>query len=46
MQAKKVVPMHYATFPPLIGTPEQLRELIKDLGTEVIVLKPGETGNQ
>ena len=46
MQAKKVVPMHYATFPPLIGTPEQLRELTKDLGTEVIVLKPGETGSQ
>ena len=46
MQAKRVVPMHYATFPPLIGTPEELRQLTKDLGTEVIALRPGETGKQ
>ena len=35
--------MHYATFPVLTGTPEELRELIKGLGIEVIALKPGET---
>ena len=46
LSAKKVVPMHFGTFPPLVGTPEQLRELTKDLGTEVIALKPGETGSQ
>jgi len=46
MNAKKVVPMHYGTFPPLVGTPEQLRELTKDLGTQVLALKPGETGGQ
>ena len=46
MNAKRVVPMHYATFPPLIGRPEELRELTKDIGTEVIALKPGETGSQ
>ena len=46
MQAKRVVPMHYATFPPLVGTPEELRQLTKDLGTEVIALRPGETGKQ
>jgi len=38
--------MHYATFPPLIGRPEELRELTKDIGTEVLALKPGETGSQ
>ncbi len=43
MNAKKVIPMHYATFPPLKGTPQELRELISDLGTEVIELSPGES---
>lgn len=42
MNAKKVVPMHFATFPLLKGTPEELRELTKDVGTEVIVMKPGD----
>ena len=46
MNAKKVVPMHYGTFPPLIGTPEQLKALTKELGTEVIVLRPGESRSQ
>lgn len=41
--AKKVIPMHFGTFPPLTGTPAQLRELTRDLGTEVIEMKPGET---
>lgn len=40
----KVVPMHFATFPPLTGTPEKLREMAADVaGLEVIALKPGET---
>ena len=44
LKVKKVIPMHFGTFPPLTGTPEQLRELIKDLpGTEVWVLEPGNT---
>jgi len=43
MDAKKVVPMHYATFPPLKGRPEELRELTRDLGTKVIELSPGES---
>ncbi len=41
---KHVVPMHYATFPVLTGTPEQLRALTKDVaGLEIHALKPGET---
>ena len=43
MNAKKVVPMHYATFPLLRGTPEELRELTRDIGTQVLAIAPGET---
>ncbi|OFV94073.1 MAG: metal-dependent hydrolase [Acidobacteria bacterium RIFCSPLOWO2_12_FULL_54_10] len=43
MGAKKVVPMHYGTFPPLVGTPEELRQLTRDMGTEIIAIRPGET---
>jgi L-ascorbate metabolism protein UlaG (beta-lactamase superfamily) len=46
MNAKKVIPMHYATFPPLVGRPSQLAELVKDIGTQVLDLKPGETALQ
>ncbi len=42
LKAKKVVPMHFGTFPALTGTPAQLAERIKDLpGTEVWPLEPG-----
>lgn len=37
---KKVVPMHFGTFPPLVGRPEDLRKLVPP-GVEVIDLKPG-----
>jgi L-ascorbate metabolism protein UlaG (beta-lactamase superfamily) len=41
---KAVIPMHYATFPILTGTPERLRELTRDIpGLEIIALKPGES---
>ncbi len=43
MNARQVVPMHYGTFPPLTGTPEELKRLTADLGTEVLAMKPGET---
>lgn len=39
---KKVVPMHYGTFPPLTGTPEDLQDRVKGFGAEVIKLAPGE----
>jgi len=44
LNPKYMIPMHYGTFPPLIGTPDQLKTLTKDL-TEmnIIALKPGET---
>lgn len=43
MNAKVVIPMHYATFPVLTGTPERLRELTGDIeGLRIIALKPGQ----
>jgi L-ascorbate metabolism protein UlaG (beta-lactamase superfamily) len=46
LRPNKVLPMHYGTFPPLVGTPEQLRELLgKQAETndiEVVAPKPGE----
>jgi L-ascorbate metabolism protein UlaG (beta-lactamase superfamily) len=41
---KHVVPMHYATFPVLTGTPEDLKRETKDIaGLEIHALKPGES---
>jgi L-ascorbate metabolism protein UlaG (beta-lactamase superfamily) len=37
-----VVPMHYATFPELSGTPARLRELLAPSSVKVIELAPGE----
>ncbi len=42
LKPKKVVPMHFGTFPPLTGRPAELAELIKDVkGAEVWELEPG-----
>lgn len=46
LKPKKVLPMHYGTFPPLTGTPEALREELAKLGLsdiEVLSPQPGET---
>jgi len=43
MNPQFVIPMHYATFPVLTGTPEQFIEATRDYGVEVIVMKPGES---
>jgi L-ascorbate metabolism protein UlaG (beta-lactamase superfamily) len=41
---KHIIPMHYATFPMLTGTPEGLRAETKDIaGLEIHALKPGES---
>jgi L-ascorbate metabolism protein UlaG (beta-lactamase superfamily) len=42
LNARKVIPLHFGTFPPLTGRPEQLAELIRDVpDTEVWTLQPG-----
>ncbi len=40
---KAVVPIHYATFPELTGTPEELRHYCRPKGIDVIELRAGET---
>jgi L-ascorbate metabolism protein UlaG (beta-lactamase superfamily) len=43
---KHVIPMHYATFPALTGTPAALRQALQALGlneVEVVEMKPGQT---
>jgi L-ascorbate metabolism protein UlaG (beta-lactamase superfamily) len=43
LKAKKVIPMHFGTFPPLTGRPDQLAKLIEDTATEVWTLEPGKS---
>jgi len=41
---KRVIPMHFGTFPALTGTPAALREATADIaGLQIIELKPGES---
>ena len=42
LEPKIVLPLHYGTFPPLQGTPEQLAALL-DAGVQVAWLAPGES---
>ena len=43
LHPKKVIPMHFATFPALGGRPEELAELAKPTGVEIWPLEPGKT---
>jgi L-ascorbate metabolism protein UlaG (beta-lactamase superfamily) len=41
---RKIIPMHFGTFPPLSGTPAHLAELTRDIeGIQILALTPGET---
>jgi L-ascorbate metabolism protein UlaG (beta-lactamase superfamily) len=42
VRTKKVVPIHYGTFPLVAGSPEEFKIKVGSLA-EVIILKPGET---
>ncbi len=43
LRPKKVIPMHFGTFPPLVGRPDHLRLELKDQPeTEVVALEPGQ----
>ncbi len=42
LHSKKVIPIHYGTFPPLKGTPEAFKAALGDSGTEVVVMAPGD----
>jgi len=41
LKPKTVIPMHFGTFPPLIGRPSDLKKLVPDV--EIREMKPGET---
>ncbi len=43
-QTKKVIPIHYGTFPIVEADPEEFKNRVGDMA-EVIILKPGETYN-
>jgi len=42
LKPKKVVPMHYNTWPPISADPEEFKKLVGDKA-EVVILKPGES---
>ncbi|MDQ2842067.1 MAG: metal-dependent hydrolase [Acidobacteriota bacterium] len=43
LKVKRVIPMHYGTFPVLTGRPQELAAKLQKDGIEVWTLKPGET---
>jgi len=43
LKSKRVIPMHYGTFPPLKGTPDLLKQALGGSRTKLIVMQPGET---
>jgi len=45
LAVRRVIPIHWGTFPPLTGTPEQLKKELGDIGAncEVVTLNPGES---
>jgi len=45
LKVSRVIPMHYGTFPPLKGTPQEFKQQLTGSGTEVIIMEPGEKRN-
>lgn len=43
LKPKHVVPMHYGTFPPLKGTPEEFKKALGKTRTKVHAMQPGDT---
>ena len=44
LDCKMIIPMHYATFPVLTGTPQALRQETAAIeGLQILEMKPGET---
>lgn len=42
LKVSRVIPMHYGTFAPLKGTPQELKQQLAGYAAEVIVMEPGE----
>lgn len=45
LKVSRIIPMHYGTFPPLKGTPQELKQQLAGYAAEVIVMEPGEKRN-
>jgi L-ascorbate metabolism protein UlaG (beta-lactamase superfamily) len=43
LHPRTVVPIHYGTFPPLIGDPKEFAKLAEGKGAKIAVLQPGES---
>ena len=43
LHPRTVIPMHFGTFPQLTGQPRELKDIVGDLGIEVVEMQPGET---
>ena len=43
LKSKNVIPMHYGTFPPLKGTPEEFKAALGDYPGSLIVMQPGDS---
>ena len=41
LKAKRIIPMHFGTFPPLTGRPDELQKLLSGSAIEVWPLEPG-----
>ena len=42
IQPKKVIPIHYGTYPVINRTPEEFEEALKDPSIEVLAVEPGQ----
>jgi len=45
LKVARVMPMHYGTFPPLKGTPEEFKQQLAGYETDIIVMEPGDKRN-
>ncbi len=43
LKSRTVIPIHYGTFAPLKGTPEQFKKALGPSTTKIIVMNPGDT---
>jgi L-ascorbate metabolism protein UlaG (beta-lactamase superfamily) len=43
LKPKYVIPMHFGTFPMLVGRPSELKELLGPGGPEVVEMQAGQT---
>jgi len=42
LKTRRVIPMHYGTFPPLKGTPAEFKQHLAGYSTQVLDMKPGD----